>query len=51
MGLKQRKRIKNISRFTDGTDGNTTQYWDWQNNKPNSLYNYKCGKNPKRRMK
>ena len=27
------------------------QYWDWQNNKPNSLYNYKCGKNPKRRMK
>ena len=27
------------------------QYWDWQNNKPNALYNYKCGKNPKRRMK
>lgn len=27
------------------------QYWDWQNNKPNSLYSYKCGKNPKRRMK
>ena len=27
------------------------QYWDWQNNKPNSLYNYKCGKNPKRRIK
>lgn len=27
------------------------QYWDWQNNKPNSLYGYKCGKNPKRRMK
>ena len=28
-----------------------SQYWDWQNNKPNALYNYKCGKNPKRRMK
>ena len=27
------------------------QYWDWQNNKPNYLYGYKCGKNPKRRMK
>ena len=27
------------------------QYWDWQNNKPNALYSYKCGKNPKRRMK
>lgn len=27
------------------------QYWDWTNNKPNSLYGYKCGKNPKRRMK
>lgn len=27
------------------------QYWDWQNNKPNYLYSYKCGKNPKRRMK
>ena len=27
------------------------QYWDWQNNKPNSLYGYKCGKNPKRRMR
>lgn len=28
-----------------------SQYWDWQNNKPNALYNYKCDKNPKRRMK
>ena len=27
------------------------QYWDWQNNKPNYLYGYKCDKNPKRRMK
>lgn len=27
------------------------QYWDWANNKPNSLYGYKCGKNPKRRIK
>ena len=40
MGLKQRKRIKNISRFTDGTDGNTTQYWDWQNNRPNQNNGY-----------
>lgn len=28
-----------------------SQYWDWQNNKPNYLYGYKCDKNPKRRMK
>lgn len=28
-----------------------SQYWDWQNNKPNYLYGYKCGKNPKRRIK
>ena len=27
-----------------------SQYWDWQNNKPNTLYNY-SGKNPKRRIK
>ena len=27
------------------------QYWDWQNNKPNYLYGYKYGENPKRRMK
>ena len=27
------------------------QYWDWQNNKPNALYSYKCGKNPKWRIK
>ena len=36
MGLKQRKKLKNISRFTEGSDGNQqSQYWDWQNNKPN----------------
>lgn len=27
------------------------QYWDWTNNKPNSLYGYTGGENPKRRIK
>ena len=40
MGLKQRKKIKNISRFTDGTDSNTTQYWDWYKNEPNQNNDY-----------
>lgn len=59
------KDKKNLQQITNGnqTTNNASdspiinntipqnQYWDWANNKPNSLYGYKCGKNPKRRIK
>ena len=41
---------KNYSTIVNNTVPQN-QYWDWQNNKPNYLYGYKCGKNPKRRIK